>query len=366
MLVQRQPRRLANYAGAVRYVPTMLTKGIGGAALAYAANKYMAPKAAAASSMSVYRRKKKTDLAYKSNNNATKKRISTRKRKVVKTKSIKGRVARIARSLKTVSQKLNAGMGQLIYRQRGTGRILASVNQQTLYNLATVHLTFIEGVLAQLRYYNPSAPSTLVTADGTTGTYSKSFLIKSIVVKLKLKNNYQVPCQVRTYSCIPRADTSTDPATAFTQGLADVGNPTSSSQLVYVTDSPQYNELWKCVKSTNQVLMPGDEVDLYHKTAPFHYDPSYADSNTDTYQPSMRAHAFLVRIDGVLGHDTTLSEQGFLQAGVDFSSDRIVQVEYQAGADIKYIYVTDGSSSFTNGGVVSSKPVADNQAYSVA
>lgn len=352
----------------IRYVPTMLTKGLAGAALAYGASKYYGSKAVTSSSAAAaYRRKNRKPSAFKLDNNANRKRVGTyKKKKLTKSKSVRNQVKDVKRSLRTVNQKLNAGMGRLTFRNRTTGRVLASVNQQTLLNNANIHFNFVESVLAQLRYYNPSTPSTLVTADGTTGTYSKSFLFKSIVVKTKIRNNYQVPCIVRTYNCIPKTDTSTDPATAFTQGLADVGNPTSSSQLVYISDSPQFSDLWKCLKSTKNLLMPGDEIDIYHKAPAFHYDPSYGDSNTDTYQPSMKSNALLIRVDGILGHDISADEQGFLQAGIDYTVDRIALVEYQAGADIEYVYVTDSSDSFTNGGVVSSKPVADNQAYSVA
>jgi len=337
---------------------------IGARRMGYGAAKAVAPSATTAVA---YRKKKRAGTAVKYDNNALKRNASKKSRaKPKRQASVRKEVKQVKRSLRTVNKKLNAGMGHLTFRQRSTGRVLAAVNQQTLLNIGAVHLNFIESVLAQLRYYNPSSPATLVTADGTTGSYSKNFLFKSIVIKLTIRNNYQAPALVRTYTCLPKGDTNVDPATAFTAGLADVGNPTSSLQIVYLTDSPQFKDLWKSVKSTKNLLMPGDEIDVYYKCPQFNYDPSYADSNTDTYQSVFKSVALLIRVDGILGHDTSVDEQGFLQAGIDYSMDRVATVDYQAGADIDFIYCTDGSDSFTNGGVVSQKPVADNLPYSVA
>lgn len=256
-------------------------------------------------------------------------------------------------------------MGTHIERTRDTGRVVGSVNNigQNSYDLSTV--TTIESVLANLRYYNPSAPATLTTASGTTGTYQKEFLIKRNYAKFFCRNNYQVPCEVSLYLVVPKEDTSITPLTAFQNGLADVGNPSSTSPLVYPSDSPQFMDLWKIVKTKKAYLLPGKSCQITHSTKSFQYDPSLVDSHSLTYQSRYGSMAILVRVEGPLGHDTTANEQGSLVATLDYQIEKVIEIKYSAGADIKYIISNDNSNTFTNGGVVSNMPVSDNQQYSI-
>lgn len=310
-----------------------------------------------------YGKKDKGPVSVTDNSSRTIRVKNNRQRRSNKKVTLK----KVTKSLREVNRKINSGMGVLTHRQRTTGRVVNSVAQQAQLNIAVIHLNYLESVLGQLRYYDPAAPSALVTADGTTGSYSKQFRL-TINTKLVLRNNYQVPTKVTVYLCKCKSDTNIDPVTAFTQGLADVGNPSSSSPLTYVSDSPQFKDLWKILKTTKMELSPGAEMKLTHSEKSFTYDPSVQDSHALTYQTEFKSLAYFVRVEGVLGHDTSVStEQGFLQSGVDYCIDKIAKVDYQAGADIEFVYVSDASAAtFTNNPVISAKPVVDNQNYSVA
>lgn len=259
-----------------------------------------------------------------------------------------------------------ADMGELIYRFRNTFTVRASVNSIDQSEYFSHTSDTLETILGQLRYYNPSAPTSLVTADGSSGTYQKDFLFTSIYHKIHLRNNYQVPADVTVYKVRLKGDTSIAPLTAFTNGLADVGNPGSSSPLVYLTDSEQFKELYSIESSKSFRLSPGAARTMSQSLKNLLYDPSARDSHTVTYQRAHRNMFFIVRVEGVVGHDSSIAEYGVLQAGVDILIDRTFKVKYPAGADIKWIVVNDSSDTFTNGGVVSSKPVSDNLGYSVA
>lgn len=267
------------------------------------------------------------------------------------------------RELKRLAE---ADMGELIYRFRNTFTQRASVNSIDQGEYFSHTSDTLETVLSELRYYNPSSPTALVQADGASGSYQKDFLFTSVYHKLHVRNNYQVPVDVTIYKIRLKGDTSITPLTSFTNGLADVGNPGSSSPLVYLSDSEQFKELYTIEQSKSFRLSPGSTRTMSQSLKNLLYDPSARDSHTLTYQRAHRNMWFIVRVEGVVGHDSTLSEIGVLEAGVDILVDRTFRVKYPAGADIKWIVVNDSSDTFTNGGVVSSKPVVDNQGYSVA
>jgi len=302
---------------------------------------------------------------FKKGLSAVEKKVINQKRKL---KPIVKNQRTLKKQVKELKRIAESDMGTHIQRRRSTGVISSSVNSKSIQSGSLCNITLIEEVMAQLRYYDPSAPSALVTADGTTGSYQKEFLFKSIHHNFMLTNNYQVPCKVKIFLVRSREDTSINATTAYTNGLADIGNPTSTSTLVYLTDSNQFNDLYKIVKSSSGYLQPGDSMSIAFTDSPFQYDPSFTDSHALTFQNRYKDLQFVVDVQGPLGHDTVVTtEQTNLQAAVDFELRTTFTVNYSAGADIKYLHIDDeGDTAFTNSGVVSSKPVSDNIGYSLA
>jgi len=268
--------------------------------------------------------------------------------------------------VKDIKKCLSSNQGTLIYRLRGTSRCVCAVNSITHAQFASNQMANYETVLGELRFFDIDTPGTLIQASGASGTYYREYLFKSVYSHYQCVNNYQVPCKVTLYLCRPKEDTSISPTTAFTDGLTDVGNPSSSSPLIHITDSDEFTDLWKIDKSQSKVLMPGQKLDMFTSDKNVLYSPATFDSHNLPYQKRFHCWAYVIRVEGVLGHDTTADEQGFLAGGVDMSCDQIYTVSYDAGIDLKYIVLSNSSDTFTNGGVISSKPVSDNIGYSIA
>lgn len=338
-------RAIGRSFGRRNAIPLMAAAGAGIAGLGKMAYNYMsAPKASASTKSSA--------------------RGSYRMPRTMR--PIKGKKT-IKKQIKELKRVANASTGTLIYRDRRISRCLTTANVKN-YILVPGNPDYsqLETVLGQLRFFNPSSPGTLVQGNGSTGTYFRKFHFKTIASKCKVSNNYQVPCQVTVMCATVKLDTNINPATAYQDGLADAGNPTATSNLVYWSDSPQFNELWKITKRTKRVLQPGKTLTVKHLLKDIMYDVSLSDSHNLTYQKDLKSFVWIVQVQGVQGHDTSADQQGTLPAGVDVQADYTYVVSYDAGIDLKFIYVTDSSTGFTNGGVVSEKPVADNIGYSVS
>lgn len=270
------------------------------------------------------------------------------------------------KQIQRLKQMTDNDTGTHVFRIRYTGRLLAGVNESQHMQQFGCDALALENALTNLKYYNPSVPGTLTTASGASGTFSHKFLFQTIHTQFKIRNNYQSPCKVTVYIVTPKNDTSKAPLTTFTDGLADIGSPTSTSPLVFITDSLVFKNLYKIEKSITKVLDAGKSCKMSYTIKDLLYDTSYFDAHTSSYKKIEGAHAYIVRLEGVLGHDTTLDEQGYLAAGIDWEAENKFVIKYNAGIDLYQVEITDNADTFTNGGVVSSKPVADNQGYSVA
>lgn len=227
-------------------------------------------------------------------------------------------------------------------------------------------------VLPNLRYYDPSVPGTLVTASAATGTYSRQIHFKNVAASFTVRNNYQVPAKVRVYLCVAKGDTSVTPLTYYTNGITDQvinGGMDQTTPNIFMNDINVLKEQYsiKCLRNTT--LMPGKSFSVRHNTGSFDYDPSVYDSHSLTFQKKYKSWAIILRVEGVVGHDSAVStEQCQIAAGVDYDAQRVSTITYDAGVNLDDIFLVDyrSSSSFTNGGLVSSMPVADNIGYSVA
>lgn len=259
--------------------------------------------------------------------------------------------------------------GERVYRQRRVDRLLTlSENTLKAITKAGNSITITENALSNLTYYDPTTPTTLVTASGAVGTYSKTFNIKDVYTKIIIRNNYQVPAMVRVYGCIPKEDTSISPSTAYTSGLADMNNPNAENPLMHVTDSNIFNNLWRIDKSMKKLLNSGRQFTMKKYLGDYTYDPSLVDDHALTYQSKYKGYAWFVQVCGAIGHDGDAlnDEQGILDCGIDMYVDTVVHVCYDAGKKMKTYVIDDDSATFTTNGVVSNMPISNNQAYRIA
>jgi len=221
-----------------------------------------------------------------------------------------------------------------------------------------------ESAMSSLRYFD-AATNTLVTANAATGTYSRDMNV-SIYRKLTLVNNYQTPCEVRVYKCIPKDATGLNALQYFESGLADQGNPDNRSPMIYPTDSKDLQNTYSMSVVTKR-LMPGQMMVTTASTKNFLYEISTNDIHTQNFRRDQGGFNWFVRITGHLGHDTTVgTEHSIMPAGVDVMIETIYTFKYDAGKDLHDISVLDNSgTSFTTSGVYTSKPIADNIAFSI-
>jgi len=293
------------------------------------------------------------------------------KAKAVPKPTSRAKVVKVQKSLTKKVKELkiisDSNMGTQITRVRATGTTQSAAGAMALVSLSLNDTAKLESAIATLQYYDPSTPATLLEAAGATGTFQKEFYFKRSYSRLTLRNNYQVPVNLKVYICTPKDDTNLTCQVAFTQGLADMGNPTNTSPLVHLTDSIQFNDLYTIVKSKSELLEPGEGMVCNHAGKPFQYDPSFVDSHALSFQKKYMSVQYVIRVEGVIGHDSVdTGDHNILGAGVDWIADRTYEIRYAAGADLHNITIADGADTFANVGLISNKPLADNQSFSLA
>ena len=171
----------------------------------------------------------------------------------------------------------------------------------------------IEGVIDALPVLDPSTPGTLINVDFNTGTYQRKVEIARTMTKLTVKNNYNAPVRVQLFCVVPRGETSITPVSALSEGLADIGTGINkTTPMVYPSDSSQFKDLYVVIRKSSKTLVAGQTLSIRYSGGSFMFDPAFVDLHTLQYQPRFRSHLYLIRVEGVLGHDTSVSEQGYV------------------------------------------------------
>jgi len=271
----------------------------------------------------------------------------------------------VKKQIKEIKKSLKSDQASHIYRLRTTSKIDCNNNEVDNTEFAVMRTTELEAAMANLRYYDPSVPGTLVTADASTGTYTRQIHFKNVHERLTLRNNYQVPCIIRVWYCTPKNDTSISAHTFYTAGIADqcIGG-VNTSPLLYPSDINNVNANWNLHMMKNMILQPGSQTSCAKSTGAFDYDPAQVDSHNLAYQKKYKAHTWYIRIEGVIGHDSVSAQFSTLPAAVDVFMDRKYEITYDAGVNLNDYSYTNSSTAFTGTGLVSNKPVSDNQSFS--
>lgn len=314
---------------------------------------------------------------YKRSRPATKRKRYTKGRKSLKSVSRKkyrgGKKRTSVRDLKkrvaNISRTLKSDQARHTNRFRYAANLTASVAQVNNSAIMKFRTTEIETAMANLRYYDPSVPGTLVTANASTGTYNRQIHFESVYDKLTVRNNYQVPVLVRIWSCTPKADTSIAPDSFYSNGVTDqtIGPIAVTSPLLYPTDIDDVTNNWSFKVAKNILLQPGAQTSVHRFAGPFDYDPSNVDHHNLVFQKKYKAHTWMLRIEGVGAHDSSLAQYGTSASGIDYIGERKCVITYDAGVNLTDFSEDDSTTaSFTNAAMVANKPVSDNQSYSVA
>lgn len=276
----------------------------------------------------------------------------------------------LKKQVRQIKQQLSADSAKHLFKAINKYNVSCAVNQCNYSEIPISTATYIEAYMANLRYYDPAVPGTLVTASAATGSYQREVHFKNIRSMIEVINNYQVPCRVKVYLLKPKGDTSVVPTTYYNNSAADQvigGAATITTKGLFPTELNAFKAQWsiKCVKDV--YLDAGARVIASHNTGAFKYDPSLFDTHALEYQPKFKTASWLIRIEGAYSHDTAAAERTTGLAQVDIDERAQASIEYDAGINLDDIYISNAhSASFTNGGVVTNKPIADNQSYSVS
>lgn len=268
--------------------------------------------------------------------------------------------------MKKIKCFINSRTATHTRRIRRSGTLTTAVGQQARVMLDNGgSLAQHELALANLRYFD-SGTNNLVTISAVVGTYTRDICM-SIARKIFLKNNYQIPVHVQVWSCYPKDATGTSVNSVYQNGVGDQANPLFNNPLSYFTDAVDVKNIWsvKCV--VDRILQPGQTAVGRGNSPRFDYTIATNDAHTLEYQKKQGGHQFLIRIVGVLGHDSGgLAEVTTCAGGVDYVNDVVYKIEYDAGKDLHDISIDNTSGAlFTTGGVVSQR-IVDNQNYSIA
>lgn len=296
------------------------------------------------------------------------KRKAKRSRKA-KTKRYSRPKTSLKKKVQQISRQLNSDRARHVYKYIHAWDLASAINGVNYASQDFCTGTQIEGFMANLRYYDPSVPGTLVTASGATGTYQREIFFKNVHATCEVRNNYQVPCKVKIYLVQPKGDTNISPTTYYNNSITDqlIGGGSVVTPAIYPTDLNAFMAQWKCKCIKDVYLDAGATVIVQHSTGSFKYDPALFDSHNLDYQNKFKTFSFLIRLEGVIGHDTTADQQTTLDASVDMQFNARAEILYDAGINLDDIYLSNNrAATFTNSGVVSNKPIADNQAWSKA
>lgn len=269
----------------------------------------------------------------------------------------------VSKQLREVKKALRSDQADFTYKYITTGLCGTSqVGQCTHTYIPCSTSSLLETYASQLRYYDPSVPATLLTAPAGTGTFHREVHFTNVYARLHLRNNRQTPCKAKVYVVYPKISTDVVPLTAYTNGITDqvVSGGNSTTIGISLTDIKPFTKNWnvKCLKDVS--LDAGAEITVNHSVGSFDYDPSEYDTDTNPFQRKWKPFAFIVRVQGVLGHDTSLGQYTNIFAGLDYENTVIAKMTYDAGNNFDFIYIDDNrDASFTNAGTVASKPVGD-------
>lgn len=266
---------------------------------------------------------------------------ASKKKAPSKKSSIKKRVSRIEKRLSNLTSKLK-------YREVET-QASTSSNQQVYSGIIGNSIAVCDRALARLRYYNPSVPGTLTTADGSTGTYDRTFKIRGKMVRT-YRNNSNFDQHVTWYVYVVKDDTSVSVGSAWSQGLTDKSNTTFQSPFVDPDDSEIVKSLYKKVKAEHRVVKPGDTFMCQHVAPWIEYNPSVMDTQTEAYQKVNQCYEMLCVVAGTIVYSAaslTSAARGPTQYNIE-TIEELTVLYNSGGPALKYIHVEDGRPSFTD------------------
>jgi len=156
-----------------------------------------------------------------------------------------------------------------------------------------------------------------------------------------------MPCMARVYVLESKGDTSLNPITYFTSGLADQGNPSINNPMLYLSDSEMLKSNYKTIKCIKKLLPAGGQFTVSHGIKNIIYDTSQTDTHGSTFQRKYKSYAFCIRIEGVVSHQANASgDVGTSDGKLCILKDTVAHIEYDSGSSgTKQIIVVNNSAT---------------------
>ena len=248
------------------------------------------------------------------------------------------------------------------FRERFTHSIFVTAPNQMKYdsfNLCSA--SSIQRALAALQYYDPSDPVNVVVANGNTGTFQRDFLFKSNF-RAVVRNNFTTAASLRMYFVLPKVQTSQTPVLTIAEGFTDRGITSTTTVMMYPTDSEVFNHAYKIVRSHSCLLQAGSEI-VWKFIDTFRYNPAVDDIfNKDLY-PEYCGLVLVVFLEGCVGHEDVIhGNVGTMSACMDILTEATHKISYDAGFNAEFIEVINNSDPLTViNAVACNKPVVANQ-----
>lgn len=298
----------------------------------------------------------RTSRSYSRKKNKKRKRDPTPTRRPTTMPKLKSG-KKLKRAVRTLEKKgetlsLTNNIATHTHRRRYVGQLISANNAMVQQAYVTNDTDTYELALAELRYYDPSTPGTLITADGASGTYSRDYFFTSVTMSLIATNNFTAPVKIRVYCLRPKQKTNKLPTTAYSEGLADQAGfgaspPSVTSPLMHVTDIDLFNKNWAIENSVSRTLTAGQSITLSCHEQKIKYNPAIIDSHAQIFRPDLKNRTFLVRIEGgILAHGSSpTTTVGRTQSGVDIEVDQKYVIRYDAGVELNDFTTSDGSGT---------------------
>lgn len=266
-------------------------------------------------------------------------------------KPVSMQVRRNTVKLARIAKVVDTTTGTHLRRQRFSSTQGSLYGQQGVDFYVSLDLNQVKNSVNNLKYYDPSAPGSLITANGNTGDYQRDFLITRASSELNLQNQGYVPQTVRVYECRPRLDTQLDPVQCWADGLADQQHgtlplDTVAQPLTRPSDVVFFNTMWSTSNFKEVRLLPGQKHTFTTSHKPFTFDPSFTDIHSTLYQRKYQAMGWMVVLVGDVAFDSTLvSVSESNTANLLVSRTEVLEVQYDAGVNVQTLEYNQTSSN---------------------
>lgn len=287
-----------------------------------------------------------------------------RRKKSSKRSNLPRKLDVLSKRVGRLSKMMDSMDGELIYRDINyqTGVCAQNIRAYIGGSFQTVG-SMREG-LAQLRYYDIDTPGTLKVVDLDDSAFQIDAHIVRSSISLTVRTNYLVPIIYTVWWCPVKTDTSYNPITLMQTLDDDFMNTSYVDADIFPSDFDGMKEFFGFQKLASGILMGGQEKTwTHHMKGTVTYNTSVVDAHNDSYQKKFGSGHILMRYGGVLAHDSvTPTAVGLAPVSIDAIVKKFMTIKYNAGADIKYIYVNSDESAFAVVPQITQRPITAQQA----